>query len=71
MDKGMLTSGAGGYVKVRTPDLYAMSRMAHELRQEIGDPRLDHVGRTRYADMIALIDRVINNAGGEDDAAVH
>lgn len=68
MDKGMLTSGAGGYVKVRTTDLYAMSRMVHELRQEIGDPRLDHVGRTRYADMIALLDRVIDNAGGDSHA---
>lgn len=71
MDKGKLTSGAGGFVKVKVQDLYEMSKLEHRLRQEISDPRLDHVGRARYSDMIELIDKVIRNAGGDDDAAVH
>lgn len=68
MNKSMLTNSADGWVKVRTRDLYDLSKFEHDLRQEIGDPRLDHVGRARYSDAISLIDRVIQNAGGETDA---
>lgn len=68
MDKIRLTNNVVGLIPVRAQDVARLARIAHEMRQEITDPRLDHVGRAKYAETIEAIDDLIQNAGGEDDA---
>lgn len=68
MDKGQLTSGAGGYVKVRMTDLYRFAGIAHSLRQEIGDPRLPGYARHNYSVVIQATDDMIEHAGGDENA---
>ena len=68
MDKSRLTNNVIGVVPVQAEDLTRLARIAHEMRQEITDPRLDHVGRAKYAKTIEAIDNLIQNAGGETDA---
>lgn len=68
MDKGQLTSGADGYVKVRVQDLYKFAGIAHRLRQEIGDPRLPGYVVRNYSEIIKSSDEMIELAGGDTNA---
>lgn len=68
MDKGQLTSGADGYIKVRVADLYTLARIEHRLRQEIGDPRLPGYVVRNYSEIIKSADEMIEHAGGDTDA---
>lgn len=68
MDRCRLTNNVIGVIPVQAEDVARLARIAHEMRQEITDPRLDHVGRAKYAETIEAIDDLIQNAGGETDA---
>lgn len=68
MDKIRLTNNAVWLIPVRAQDVARLARIAHEMRQEISDPRLDHVGRMKYVQTIGAIDDLTQYAGGEDDA---
>ena len=68
MDKSRLTNNVVGLIPVRAQDVACLARIAHEMRQEISDPRLPIYTRTKYAETIRAIDDLIQYAGGEDDA---
>lgn len=68
MDKIRLTNNVVGLIPVRAQDVARLARIAHEMRQEISDPRLPIYARTKYAETIGAIDDLIQHAGGEDDA---
>lgn len=68
MEKERLTGSVIGSIPVRAQDITRLARIAHEMRQEISDPRLPIHARTKYANTIEAIDNLIQNAGGEDDA---
>lgn len=68
MEKERLTAEVIGSILCRATDVAQLARIAHTMRQEIGDPRLPIYARTKYAETIEAIDNLIQNAGGETDA---
>ena len=68
MEKERLTAEVIGIVPCKAQDVAHLARIAHTMRQEIGDPRLPIYVRTKYAETIEAIDNLIQNAGGETDA---
>ena len=68
MKKERLTAEVIGSVPCRATDVARLARIAHTMRQEIGDPRLPICARTKYAETIEAIDDLIQNAGGDTDA---
>lgn len=63
MEKETLTDNVIGSIPVRAQDLALLARIAHEMRQEISDPRLPIYARTKYANTIEAIDGLIQHAG--------
>lgn len=68
MEKERLTAEVIGIVPCKAKDVAHLARIAHTMRQDIGDPRLPIYARTKYAETIEAIDELIQNAGGETDA---
>lgn len=68
MEKERLTAEVIGSIRCRATDVARLARIAHAMRQEIGDPRLPIYARTKYAETIEAIDELIQNAGGGSDA---
>lgn len=68
MEKERLTADVIGTIPCKATDMAYLARIAHTMRQEIGDPRLPIYARTKYAETIEAIDNLIQNAGGETDA---
>ena len=68
MEKERLTAEAIGSVPCRATDMARLARIAHTMRQEISDPRLPIYARTKYAETIEAIDKLIRNAGGDTNA---
>ncbi len=68
MEKERLTAEVIGMVPCKAYDIARLARIAHAMRQEIGDPRLPIYARTKYAETIEAIDDLIQNAGGDHDA---
>ena len=68
MDKSKLVPHVPGTLTVKVADVAWLARIAHSLRQEIGDPRLPGRARANYAEMIQAVDILVMNAGdpGED-----
>ena len=63
MEKERLTGSVIGSIPVRAQDIARLARIAHEMRQEISDPRLPIHARTKYANTIEAIDSLIQHAG--------
>lgn len=63
MEKERLTGSVIGSIPVRAQDISRLARIAHEMRQEISDPRLPIHARTKYANTIEAIDSLIQHAG--------
>lgn len=63
MEKERLTGSVIGLIPVRAQDIARLARIAHEMRQEISDPRLPIHARTKYANTIEAIDSLIQHAG--------
>ena len=63
MNKSELKSDIKGHVRVRAWDVAHLARIAHNLRQEISDPRLPIYARTNYAEMIQAVDILVDGAG--------
>lgn len=63
MEKERLTDNVIGSLPVRAQDIARLARIAHEMRQEISDPRLPIHARTKYANTIEAIDSLIQHAG--------
>lgn len=63
MEKERLTGSVIGSIPVRAQDITRLARIAHEMRQEISDPRLPIHARTKYANTIEAIDSLIQHAG--------
>lgn len=68
MEKERLTAEIIGIVPCMAADVARLARIAHTMRQEIGDPRLPIYARTKYAETIEAIDELIQNAGDKNDA---
>lgn len=63
MEKERLTGSVIGSIPVQAQDIARLARIAHEMRQEISDPRLTIHARTKYANTIEAIDSLIQHAG--------
>lgn len=63
MEKEKLTDNVIGSLPVLAQDIARLARIAHEMRQEISDPRLPIHARTKYANTIEAIDSMIQHAG--------
>lgn len=63
MDKTKLKADIKGHIRVRAWDVAHLARIAHEMRQEISDPRLPIYARTKYAETINAIDILVDGAG--------
>lgn len=63
MEKERLTGSVIGSIPVQVQDIARLARIAHEMRQEISDPRLPIHARTKYANTIEAIDSLIQHAG--------
>lgn len=67
MNKSRLTPNVTGPLTVKAADVAKLARIAHSLRQEIGDPRLPGCARANYADVIKAVDVLIMNAGSAEE----
>lgn len=67
MDKSKLVPHVPGTLTVKASDVAWMARVAHHLRQEIGDPRLPGYAQANYAEMIQAVDVLIMNAGEPEE----
>ena len=63
MNKLQLNDNIKGHTCVRAVDVAHLARIAHNLRQEISDPRLPIYARTNYAEVIQAVDVLIDGAG--------
>ena len=63
MNKLELKANVKGHVRVRSVDVADLAWIAHNLRQEISDPRLPIYARTNYAEVIQAVDVLIDGAG--------
>lgn len=62
MDRINLRGDAKGRAAVPVYDLTMLAQIAHEMRQEITDPRLPVHARSKYAETIDAIDSIIDHA---------
>lgn len=63
MNKLELKANVKGHTRVRARGVAHLARIAHNLRQEISDPRLPIYARTNYAEMIQAVDILVGGAG--------
>ena len=63
MNKLELKANVKGHTRVRAIDVAQLARIAHNLRQEISDPRLPIYARTNYAEIIQAVDVLVDGAG--------
>lgn len=63
MDKMKLRTSTKGHLRVRLADVSNLGDKAHRLRQEISDPALPIYARTNYAEIIRLVDVLVDGAG--------
>lgn len=50
------------WLRVPAQDITRLLRIAHRMRQEIGDPRIPGYVRVNYADTIEAIDTIADNS---------
>ena len=63
MNKAKLKASTKGHLRVRLADVSNLEDKAHRLRQEISDPALPIYARTNYAEIIQLVDVLVDGAG--------
>ena len=68
MNKLQLNDNIKGHTRVRAVDVAHLARIAHNLRQEIGDPRLPGYVVRNYSEIIKSADEMIEHAGGDTNA---
>lgn len=67
MNKLELNANVKGHTRVRAVDVAHLARIAHNLRQEISDPRLPIYARTNYAEMIQAVNALDESRKSEEE----
>ena len=67
MDRMSLRGDAAGRAAIPKYDLTLLAQIAHAMRQEIADPRLPIYARSKYAETIEAVDRIVDDAEQLED----